>query len=81
MLVETGQAGDRLAGELGVASQLQGVRAVEAVAKANLALLLAVSLFQKDTMVRFDYSHNRAKTRTKKKKLTPFRTVLAAWLA
>ena len=50
MLVETGQAGDRLARVLGVASQLEGVRAVEAVAKTNLALLLTVSLFQRHVL-------------------------------
>lgn len=46
MLVKTGQVRDRLAGVLGSARQLQGVRAVEAVAQADLALLLGVRLFK-----------------------------------
>lgn len=46
VLVKTGQVRDRLAGVLGSARQLQGVRAVEAVAQADLALLLGVRLFK-----------------------------------
>ncbi len=75
MLVKTGQVRDRLAGVLGSARQLQGVRAVEAVAKADLALLLGVRLYFDGVSYRPEDAIGR------RRKLTPLTTALAASLA
>lgn len=45
MLIEAGLVGDRLAGVLGSAGELEGLRAVEGGGVPRLALLVRVNLF------------------------------------